>query len=543
MSSKQPIMYQGMYSSCLDAGSIANIKSIIGLQSIDSLKNMIFDFPIDLIKRSIDEGISIREIIKSENIDYKEFIGSLRDYQTIGTGFLYYSKRSMLGDGVGLGKTIEISALINLLYQRKELKRVIMAVENSAVAQTAIELMRFTGLRVVWLQTDAVKLKKEIERTDWKKVNCILIKHSALKSDLLQRWLAEYAREDGTNSLYDTFILDESSVIKNNKTKTYTYTKNLCSMATRVHFMNATAFDKHILDIYHQMDLMDDNLLPSAWKIQKEFCTHSNSTYWIKEKDKYGVPRPVMKRRWDINGYKNQEIFRERLKLVYLARAKSFVGLNRPNIYKVYEVEPSKVQLKAIEDGYRYNEVLNCPSLIEELNLETNSDNVPKISRLCDLVTNEFYDSSIMIYCFNIEAQKAIKKELDSLGRRCVILNGECTGSGKDLERLKIQEDFNNGTYDVIITNIKKSLNLAGGDVCIFYNMSTTVSSMEQIRGRIDRNVDDSIKTYILLLYKDTQEYAFFTNTVKKRAKDSRDLTIDAKTAIDYFIESMEGSE
>ena len=39
----------------------------------------------------------------------------------------------------------------------------------------------------------------------------------------------------------------------------------------------------------------------------------------------------------------------------------------------------------------------------------------------------------------------------------------------------------------MLITNIKKSLNLSGGDVCIFYTVESNPSKMEQIRGRIDR--------------------------------------------------------
>ena len=63
---------------------------------------------------------------------------------------------------------------------------------------------------------------------------------------------------------------------------------------------------------------------------------------------------------------------------------------------------------------------------------------------------------------------------------------------------------------------------------------------MEQIRGRIDRNVDDSIKTYVILVYRGTDEYKFLTKVVKQRAQDARSLTIDAKTAVDYFMEAME---
>ena len=129
-----------------------------------------------------------------------------------------------------------------------------------------------------------------------------------------------------------------------------------------------------------------------------------------------------------------------------------------------------------------------------------------------------------------IDAQECIK-----LGKKPVILNGQ----NKDEERFEIQTKFNKGEYDVIITNIMKSLNLFGGDVCIFYSNNLTPSKMFQVAGRVDRNVDDKIKTFVLLIYKGTDEYKHFMEVTSKRAKDSRDLTIDAKTTVDFFIESM----
>ena len=135
-----------------------------------------------------------------------------------------------------------------------------------------------------------------------------------------------------------------------------------------------------------------------------------------------------------------------------------------------------------------------------------------------------------------MEAQKAIADELTKIGRNVVTLNGSCT----DDERFAAQKGFNKGDYDVIVTNIKKSLNLNAGTACIFYSMETNIAKMEQIRGRIDRHTDDKIKTFIMLLYNNTPEYKFFSEVVCKRAKDSRDLTIDAKTAADFFKEVME---
>lgn len=530
MAVSAPRMIGDKYIGNLSMEQIDLIQSTRNSKVIDNLRNMVFNFPPELVLRSLQECKSIRSIIKDENIDYSNYIGKLRDYQTVGTAFMYLSPRSILGDGVGLGKTVEISALLNYLKQTKQMTRFIMAVENSAWAQTTAELIRFTGLNVIQLPSEANKLDRAIRKTDWGKVDGIVIKHSALRSDNLSKWIAVNMNADGTCKIFDTFILDESSVIKNQTTKTATYTRNICDICKRVHFMNATTFETNIMDIYNQMDMMYPDLLPKKWRIEKNYCTFGTSSYWTKVNGK-----AKMNFRRDLTGYKNQAIFKESLSLVYFGRCKADIGMDMPHVHKVYEVEPSNEQSLALSKGYRYMEVLNCPSLIPELNIPTTRKSVPKLERLMQLMENDFRDSQVMIYAFHLESQRIIKEELEKIGRRPVILNGDC----KDEDRFDAQNKFNNGTYDVIITNIKKSLNLYGGDVCIFYSLLTNPSSIFQTAGRIDRNVDDRIKTYILLLYKGTDEYRFFTDVVRQRAKDARDLTIDAKTTVDYFIESM----
>lgn len=525
-----PRMYRDKYIGNLSVDQAEIILSTRSSSVIPSLKKMIFNFPYELVLRGLREGRSIRSIIREENIDYTQYIGELRDYQTVGTAFMYLSPRSILGDGVGLGKTVEISALINFLKQSNQMTRFIMAVENSAWSQTTSELVKFTGLNIIQLPSESNKLVKAINNLDWRLVDGIVIKHSALRSDALSKWIALNLNPDGTCKLFDTFILDESSVIKNKKTKTYEYTKNICDICKRVHFLNATTFETNIMDIYNQMDMMYDDLLPKSWRIEKEFCKFGRSQYWTKENG-----QAKMNFRRELTGYKNQAIFKESLGLVYFGRCKADIGLDLPHVYKVYEVEPSNDQSLAIAKGHRYMEVLNCPSLIPDLNIPTNRKSVPKLERLLQLISTDFVDNKVMVYVFHLEAQEAIKNELIAIGRKPVILNGGC----KDEERWEVQNGFNNGTYDVIITNIKKSLNLHGGEVCIFYSILTNPSSMFQVAGRIDRNVDKSIKTFVLLMYKGTDEYRFFTDVVKQRAKDARDLTIDAKTTVDFFIEAM----
>ena len=531
MAVKVPVMWNNMYLGDMSEPQAELIMQTRESKVIPNLKNMLFDFPIDLIQQSIDEQQSIRNIIKRDKIDYTQYVAQLRDYQTVGTAFMYLSPRSIIADGCGLGKTAEVAALINWLKYKGEMSRFLIAVETSAIGQTQAELMRFTGLYVVAMPSEATKIRKIIEKTDWTKVDGIVIKHSTLRSDPFSKWLALNINEEGMCNIFDTFFLDESSVIKNDTTKMYSYTKNICQIVKRVHFMNATTFETNILDIYNQMDMMDQSLLPKKWRIEQEFCTYARTSYWTKENGK-----AKMNWRRERNGYKNQAAFKESLKLVYFGRCKKDIGMDLPHIYKVYEVEPTNAMSLGLEKGYRYSELLNCPSLIPDCGIPMDRKNVPKLDRLCELIENDFSQESVMVYCFHLAAQQTIADELAKIGRKPVILNGSITDA---TERYKIQQAFNNGEYDVIITNIKKSLNLYGGDVCIFYSMETNPSKSFQIASRIDRNVDDKLKTFVMLLYKGTDEYRFFTTTVKQRAKDARDLTIDAKTTVDFFFESM----
>ena len=82
-----------------------------GQGGISELKNMIYD----LTPEQIQEVISRRtgDIIPEED----RALGELSDLQTVGVSFMYVSKRLILGDSVGMGKTVQVAALINYLPQ------------------------------------------------------------------------------------------------------------------------------------------------------------------------------------------------------------------------------------------------------------------------------------------------------------------------------------------------------------------------------------------------------------------------------------------
>lgn len=523
-----PRMRDGYYMADMSDQQADAILATISQECIPAFKRKLFNFPNELIMRSFDEGKSIRRIINEERIDYQEYIGELRDKQTVGTAFMYLSPRSIIGDGVGFGKTAEIAALLNVLKQTDQLTKFLICVESTAVGQIIYELTKFTGMYVIEMPTKTVEMRKRITSTDWSAVDGVVMAHSGLRADLFSQWLSKYLDNQGLSRIFNVFIIDESSVIKHSGTKTYDYTYNICRAVPRVHLLNATTFETNIMDIYNQVDMILPEAMPKSWRIEKEYCTYKSVSFW---KTNQTTRKPEMQFRRERSGYKNQAKFKQALRLLYFGRPRA----ESKHKYRVVEVVPNMQQMVFINRGYRYSEVLNCPSLVTDMEMPTTSENVPKMAKLMEMVKTEFEGKNIMVYCFHVEAQQAMADELAAIGRNPVVLNGATPMA----QRFEIQSKFNSGEYDVLITNIQKSLNLTGGDVCIIYSQIGNPARMEQVRGRIDRGVDDEQREFVLMLYAHTAEYDFFVEQAAQRAKDARELTIDAKTAVDYFMESI----
>lgn len=519
--------YNGMFAGDLTPFQIRNIIAVKEMKCVESLKNCIYSIPADELTKAANLGMSYRKYADSNNVDINQFRAELRDEQTIGVAFMYFSNKSILGDSVGYGKTVELAALLNVLYEKCECNRFLVAVEISAVDQTLLELIRRTGLNIITLPSVTYKLEKVIGNVIWEGVDGLVVSHSMLENNLFQTYLSKYII-NGKNTLFNTFILDESSVIKNSKTRIYKNVEVINRYCDRVHYLNATPFENSILDAYNQINSIDSSIMPSLTDIREEYCVYKRGVYWIKEN---GVPK--MKYKFELDSYKNQEDFKKRIGLIYIGR---YMTENK-NKYRIEVVYPTVEQLTAIAMKYRAMEILNCPTKLDQSKLkdkvEFTEDGIPKLKRLKEIVQNECVGKKVMVYCFHRDAQDKIFEILTSIGRHCVILNGSIMHE----DRHETINEFNQGDADTIITNIKKSINLYDGDYCIIYSMETNPAKLEQISGRIDRHVDDKIKTYIMLIYAGTNEERLVKKKMLERSNSARDLVTGAESAINRFLD------
>lgn len=516
---------------------------IVGAK-VPSLKKIIYDFPMEFMREALASGKSILQYCKEQGIDPAEkYPGELEDVQTTGVGFLYLSKRSILGDKPGAGKTVMIAGLLNLLKRRGELKRFVLFAQPNSRLQLLLELIRFTGMNIMTLETQKNKLLKGFQDglQGFDDIDGIVMTHSALRSDTLQLELTKLLDQGG---LFDTVIIDESYVLKNKDSKTYRYTENIVNMANRVHLMNATVFERKLMDIYNQVAIIDSSVVPTESHIKRYYCSYSPKSFY---KSINGVGRKV--NAYDLVGYKNQSDFKNKLKAVYFGRSYEELGYQNKHEYKVDYVYVSKEQKKALDAGYVYMMALNdiqpyYMGLPEDSEIKTTHlSRIPKAERLIQLITNEYQGMKVVVYCWYLNAQYRLRELLLKVDPelKVGILNGETPHR----EHEAIKDSFNqeNSGLDVLITNAQNALNLNTGQVAIIYTPLFTSAKTEQFVARINRDKGKTKKIFHLLLYRDSEEFNFFKGVVVQRSKDGSDLIQEDITPVDRFNQVIEEME
>ena len=113
--------------------------------SFSDFKHMIYTMSDSDVTTFIEDMEQFGTEMHSVDIKY----GTLEDYQTVGVAFLVTSRRCILGDSVGLGKTVEVAGAINYirsLYDAagKEM-RFLALTQKNLVHQFRSEMVKFTG--------------------------------------------------------------------------------------------------------------------------------------------------------------------------------------------------------------------------------------------------------------------------------------------------------------------------------------------------------------------------------------------------------------
>lgn len=438
--------------------------------------------------------LQVAEIVEAQQDPSKayEYNGTLKDYQTVGTAFMYYGKSVLLGDEVGLGKTVETAALINVLYEenRKQGKPFnwLFLGESTAVEELRRKLVKFTGRYVYCMPTgEQTQVKAYRKYAETNKTYSLVAPHSAMRSTHFISFCAKNA--------FDLIIFDESSVLRAEKSvsEIYRNTQLLTTDCPRVVFLNATPLEVSLRGFYNQLRLLDTKYLPGITAFEDMYCT---------KKRVNGV--------YKVTGTKNLDVLRKAISLRYIARTrKQFAATYADNHTRLILLESCDVQRKLSKTTSLWQQLADYPPAIMR-EVPATLANVPKawgllaiLNEICKPKTGVL----VLVYIKYRACQTYIQELLEQRGYVVAVLNG----STQTKKRTELLNKARAGKYDIVLTNTMRSFDLSTCRHCILYTIDTTPQSAVQFEGRITREFDVVGKTVWLLCQDGRERKALYT--------------------------------
>lgn len=522
---KEQRFYKGKYyqGTMSDDTAEAIITLVNEYKSVASLRHCIKDTPDHVImdmKNDVEEYEKEHGNLEGFSKDYSSQIrvGTLNDMQTIGVAFMYYAWSALLGDEVGLGKTVQVAGLANVLrdeYKQKgESFRFCFLTEKSSIGQIRDKLMRFTGEYIGMLESaEKSTVDKYLEANKDKRYYSIVGGHSLLNNS---EFLISCAKNP-----FDLVIIDESYILKNTSSDYYINCKALFKYHKRKILLNATPLETEAREFYNQLDLLDSCYMPTVGEFNSRYCK--------KSKGMFG---------YYISGYKLERIpeFKEAISLRYLARTREGEGATYDNnVRKTILVPLSEEQKVLMRKTTLYQMVTDYPTGVNR-NVPFNTKTTPKLAALLRLLDSlDIANDKALIYCRFVACQKAIQDILTEKGYRSVVLNGQCTSK----VRTQMITDFNNGAYDIMITNVQKGIDLNECNNSILYTIDPNPMKMVQFEGRTTREFNVRDKSLFMLVAMG-KEKKFVEETLKIRVEASNAFTNTGRSMV---LESIQSSE
>ena len=500
---REVIVKNGRYAGKnLDDASCKKLERIIsmskkgGEEYISDLRDIIYDLPPS----------SVDVVLETRSSDFVELTkGSLTNLQTLGTAFMYFAKNCILGDSVGLGKTVETAGLINLLSKEYENAdstfRYLYLTKKNLVEETQRKLIKFTGEYIREVYGEASAVNKWLAEQGDDLLYSVVGVHSLLKNPKFHEFITQFEAFNGY-SPFDMLIIDESGdVLSSSTTQYYKEALELASHFKRVILLDATPFKDHLDSFYNQLNFVDKTLLPTK--------TEFNETYVVYDY-RGSYPKPSGK-------YKNHESFRKLVGYRYFSRTRKSSGaVMKDCSADIIISDLSPVQKELLRKTSMPQVVRDCPSYFG-MGIKTNFETTPKMKSMVDLLEGKLADEkSVLIYSHYKECQYAIGRILESRGVSYKIMNGETSNEDRQI----MINSFRLGEFKVLVTNVQKGLDFGQCNHCIFFSYDASPGNMVQFEGRMTRSFD-IIDKHIYVLISRGDELRTFKNEIADKAKAS----------------------
>jgi len=267
----------------------------------------------------------------------------LRYYQCQGIYHLLLMRRMVLGDGTGLGKTLQAIGAMCYLWPKEQSNRVIVIAPKSALRQWAAEITRFTkGVRPVIASGSFAERERAYNAffnspsEEGKTRTVLLLNYHVFTRDWRQGRVQPLlpngkinAKAPVTPGYLDqrcaavskdlVVIFDEATAFKNMRTKTWEVCWELSVRSSRVYGLTATLLKNKLEEGFSIYKCIHPPVFTTKTAFLDTFCTTK-----LQSVGRAKVPI--------ILGYKNLDLFRARIDPFFLGRPKHAVSDELPTL-------------------------------------------------------------------------------------------------------------------------------------------------------------------------------------------------------------------
>lgn len=435
---------------------------------------------IDDLKKSLDINIPIPPT----------FQGVPFGFQKVGATFLAYQHRSLLGDSMGLGKTVQCILAMCFLQKLKQLpNRVLIVTVNSAVYQWQQEFEKFApdfGPEIVTAEYTPEERQYFYNTMAVKRV--VITSYSIMRIDCAE--LCQLG--------FDLIIFDEAAVFKNYKSKTFTAAQTLSRPAEFVWAATAYPMPNNPEELFGVYSIIRPYL----------FGLDVRGKYYLgitKFREQFENRLELVNRRgqrfWKLLGYRNLDRLRFMIDQYYIGRTYQDVEVQVPDLLIkecILEMTPNQRQAyNQVEEGLvntvdteeilakfvALQQISNGMDIKEQvLNLDIRIS--PKIEEIKRFLENDLEQEKVVIFSKFRSFIDVLQSELARY--HPVRITGE--ESLVEREENKTRFEGDDSCRVLLMTQAGGfALNLQVAKAIIFVDLPFSFGMLEQIMGRIRR--------------------------------------------------------
>ena len=451
------------------------------------LENKINNKKIPFI--SGEEKINILlEKLKNKDKEYSvpdKLNAKLREYQKVGYSWLRsiydLGFGGILADDMGLGKTIQT---ITLLLSKEE-KRSLIITPTSVLYNWKNEFEKFAPSLKVGIIHGSLKKRSSL-LDEFKDYDVLLTTYGTLRRDLP-------LYEDKN---FDFCIIDEGQNIKNKSSKISEAVKSIkanCKIA-----LTGTPIENNLLELWSIFDFIMPMYLFSEDKFKEKFIKGNDED--LKELKELISPFILRRLKEDVLHELPEKIEKE-----YIIPMAS----KQRQVYNSYMKEIKKKLKESKENKiliFSYLTKLRQLCLDPSLLIEDFKEESSKLKAIEEIV-NEGLETNKKIIIFS-----QFTSALDKIGNKLKDNNIEylyLDGSIKAKERLRLAEEFNEGSTNIFLISLKAGgvgLNLTSANIVVHFDPWWNPAVEEQATDRAYRIGQKNVVEVIKLISKDTIE-------------------------------------